>query len=259
VENMTPSSSSKIDRKVLLESLDKKQEIFLNQIQDYENRKLSYIKLILGLYAVLLPVTTIIITVISNARDKNIFDNSIVMMVSGVALIIIGVLSLALLKYLIATKAGSAIVMRQINCNRQAIHALLFESFDNVETSCEEDFKLEEDGGKISKNSYYYRMVYRHTRLPLVNELLRKNNCDLCESMLISPDGFLSIILSSLILAAFGSGIFALLNLGGLISNSFISGVVSLVVMLLICFLIVFIIRSSWKRVEEALDCDQKA
>jgi hypothetical protein len=254
-ENMISNPNSKIDEKILLESLDKKQEVLLNQIQDYENRKLSYIKLILGLYGVFLPVTAIILTVIDNTKDKNIFENSIVMIVSGTALIVIGLLSLALLKYLISTKAGSAIVMRQINCNRQAIHALLFESFDGVETSCEEDFKLKDEGGKISKNSFYYRMVYRHTRLPLVNELLRKHNCDLCEAILISPDGFLSLILSALILATFGSGVFALLNLGGLISDSFISGMASVIVVILIFFLIAYIIRSSWKRVEDALDC----
>ena len=250
------SESVKLDRKEaiasLLQTIKWYQDSLYDRLSDYQSTRVSYVKMILGLYAVLIPVMTTIITIGGRSvggKNYDFFSDSASLVIISAILITVGLVSLALLRIIVTSKATAVLAERQVNCNRQAIHAIYLEYFDGIKTEKEEDF---DPNRPEIKESDYCKIFGRHRRYPIGNDHLRTKYESFLSTVANTEDGLLAAILSFLTTAIVAMGTFGILYAVGI--SGFLAGIATTVMSILIILAIIFINYTSMKPVQEALE-----
>lgn len=240
VDNACVSLGEK-NPEVALETMKWDQEKAMSLYKGYEDDKIIFIKLTIGVYSVFI---TGLIAVFSFSMKKGgtfslapPFD-----ILFAIALIGMGLIGLSLLKYVIWKRAEGIKTVRQMNCNRQAIDSIMFHCFEGRYPSDKQELK--------DRDTLYWNVLGKHRRLPTDNDPMRENQAYFFESLPLSPDNFLILVMTVLIFITLSIPILFLLfsPSGQSTVLGFISGVLSLSFLALV----IWQVKASQKMIREA-------
>lgn len=150
-------------------------------------------------------------------------------------------LSLILVKYIADTRCGCLVTMRQVNCIRQAIDALVHRAMDSVSQ------------GSSAQPSEYEELYGQHRKLATNNIALR----DVYNRNIIrSPDFFLVATIISINLMVFGVALFIAYETKT--DSEKLSGLLSGAGLVLYVALLVWVYKSTKKKLQLALETNKK-
>lgn len=149
-------------------------------LRDKEKKKLT---IIVSSFAVLSLVTTFSFNIAKAYAGQL---DAVTTVAFGVALLgflcAVAFVNIAIIKYVVALKMDCLLAIRQLNCNRQAIHTFLYAKWQRIFPSRslnEMKTKGDFDGTILDRNTHFWRIYGRHEKYPLNNVDLRSTYIEL--------------------------------------------------------------------------------